>query len=456
MKLLKFFQRKRDLLAEKALSIVHSGATNQFFAFLPATNIDYATKVGDGLGSSVLAAPLDWLMRNFPQAELVVERRLKNEWRTVIDHPLKEKLDRPNAFYGGRELWMATVLDLAFGNAYWIKVRNKFGSVIEIWWAPASTMRPVWPSDGREFISHYEYHPSGILNRALGLDLTGMTVISRDGAPAMKLPPEDVVHFRYGLDPRNPRMGYSRLAALMREIYSDDEAANFASSILRNLGVIGLLISPKERNTATPEDVEAVKRYLQEHFTGDRRGQTLALGQPTEVQLLQYNMQAFDMSPLRDVSEERVCAAMGIPAAVVGFGTGLQATKVGATMREMRRMAWTDAVIPMQETVAMQLTHQLLPDFEKENLLPRTRVRFDTSSVPALMEDQGEKHERVRADYLAGLIKRSTAKQILGYPVEPEDEVYAQPMNVMILRPEEAAGNLPREGATNATTDAEG
>jgi hypothetical protein len=90
-----------------------------------------------------------------------------------------------------------------------------------------------------------------------------------------------------------------------------------------------------------------VKQYIQRAFTGDKRGEALALGAPTEAQLLQYNMQGFDVGPIRDVSEERVCAAIGIPAAVVGFGTGLQQTKVGATMKEMRQLAWISGVIPL-------------------------------------------------------------------------------------------------------------
>jgi hypothetical protein len=57
-----------------------------------------------------------------------------------------------------------------------------------------------------------------------------------------------------------------------------------------------------------------VKQYIQRAFTGDKRGEALALGAPTKAQLLQYNMQGFDVGPIRDVSEERVCAAIGIPA----------------------------------------------------------------------------------------------------------------------------------------------
>lgn len=388
---------------------------------LPGTKLNYAREVGDGLGSSVVAPPLNWIARNFSQAPPLVERLRKDEWGAVREHPLTDLLSTPNPFYGGRELWMATAVEFSFGgNAYWLKIRNATGDVVQLWWVPSAMMTPRWPTDGSTFISHYDYTPAG---RQLRAEV------------------DDVVHLRHGLDPRNHRLGLAPLGALVREIFTDDQAANFTSVILKNLGIIGVVISPKERGLASKEDLEATKRYLLENFTGDKRGEPLALGQPTDVQLLQYNLQGFDVSPLRDVAEERVCAALGIPAAVVGFGTGLQTTKVGATMREMRRMAWTDAIIPMQESIAAQVARQLLAGFESRP--ERARLRFDLGAVPALMEDTNEKHARVRADYLAGMIKRGQAKRELGYPVDAEDEVYAQPMNVVLLRP----GEMPAQPA---------
>jgi hypothetical protein len=33
------------------------------------------------------------------------------------------------------------------------------------------------------------------------------------------------VHFRFGLDPDDPRKGYSPLKSVLREVFTDDEAA---------------------------------------------------------------------------------------------------------------------------------------------------------------------------------------------------------------------------------------
>jgi HK97 family phage portal protein len=395
-------------------AMVHSGAggTSGNWLFdgvssmrdlLPATNIDYAAKIGDGLRSSVFAGPLNFLMRTFPEAPPIVRRRKGDQWEEDAEHPLTAKLANPNDFYSGTVMWMAFILDYARGNAFLYKVRNAQGEVVQLWWIPRTLLQPKWPSDGSVFISHYEYRPNG-------------------SAQPRKIPVEDLVHARFGIDPREPRMGLDPLGALVRDAYVDDQAANFMAAVLENLGIIGLVVSPKEKGTsATPSALKELKEYLKRQFTGDRRGEALAVGTAVDVQLLQYQMQNFDVSPIRDVSEERVCAALGLPAAVVGFGTGLQQTKVGATMKEMRQLAWTGGIIPMQEAIASEINRSLLPEFEKDRR-GKAQFCFDTSKVRALWEDNNEKHTRIREDYKAGLIDRATANRELGRPVSDADK----------------------------------
>jgi hypothetical protein len=244
-----------------------------------------------------------------------------------------------------------------------------------------------------------------------------------------------------------PRDARAMRGSLLRDIAMDDYASQFATAILKNLGIVGVVISPKTA-TGTVGNVQKgalqeTKEFITEHFAGERRGKPLALSAPTDVNLLQYNMQGFDVSPLRDVSEERVCAALGIPAAVVGFGTGLQQTKVGATMKEMRQLAWTGGLMPLQRIISETIDRCLLPGFEgldddHVDDLVDTRMRFDTTQVRALWEDIADKHDRARKDYLAGIAMRSEARKETGRPpaTDGSDDVYVQPVNVVQLGPD--------------------
>lgn len=420
--------------------MLHAGSSQPFFfgwsdtgldVLLPATRFDYASEVGDMLRSNVVTAPLSWMMRTFPEAPPVVERRMGDEWHTVLDHSLARLLGEPNPFQSGEELLMATVMDFCFGDAYWVKIRNRYGDVVQLWWVPRQAITPKWPDDGSVFVSHYEYHPQG-----------------RD---PLRLETRDVCHFRFGQDPRNPRRGFSPLAALVRDVFTDDQAANFSAAILKNLGIIGVVISPKE-GVAKKGALDELKEYIRSAFTGDKRGDALAIGAPTDVEVLQYNLQGFDMGPIRDVVEERVCAAMGIPAAVVGFGTGLQQTKVGATMKELRQLAWTGGIIPLQRIMAAKISRDLLPEFQSR--YPLFRVRFDTTQVRALWEDANEKHDRIRKDVQAGILTVAQAQKMLGYPIDEDRDVYLQPGNLLQLSDGETIG-LPPPPASAGDDDDE-
>jgi phage portal protein BeeE len=259
-----------------------------------------------------------------------------------------------------------------------------------------------------------------------------------------------------GLDPRNTRKGFSSLRPLLREIFTDDEAANFSASILRNMGVPGGLIAPKDASSLpTPDDVQRMKDYMKTGFTGDKRGEWLVLGNPTTTEQFGFDPNQLMLTNLRDVVEERVCAALGIPAAVVGFGAGLQQTKVGATMKELRRLAWVSCIIPHQNSIARQVTRQLMPDFQAQTR--RFRVQFDASGVSAFVEEETERARRIALLVEKGVLRVDRGQEMLGLEVDPTQEVYLRPSSAVPVPSEKAAaealpgalspnGAVPRNG----------
>lgn len=114
-------------------------------------------------------------------------------------------------------------------------------------------------------------------------------------------------------------------------------------------------------------------------------------------------------------------------------------------MKEMRQLAWTGCVIPMQEIVADECDRSLIPEFETGKT---HRMRFDTSKVRALWEDANEKHDRIRKDVMAGIITVKQAQQLLGYTIDEERDVYLQPVNLIQL-PDGALGSVAPQGGAN-------
>jgi hypothetical protein len=405
---------------------------------------NYATAVGEMLDSSVVSTAVCWKMATFVEASAVVQK-FEDGWWDTWRKPdgalgrLVQLLRKPNQFYGPRSLWMATCLDYTFGEAYWLKIRNVIGQIIELWWVPRGLMTPIGPADGSEFISHYEY---------------------RTGGEPQRIDRRDVVHFRFGHDPQNPRRGFSPLAALVREVYTDEECCTFTASIVRNLGVIGVIISPDPEvvkagasPTMLQEDVQEVRDYIDANLTRDRRGKTLAIGSPTKAQLLQYNLQGFELGPLRDISEERVSAAIRVPAAVIGFGTGLQQTKVGATMKELVALAWEACLIPDQKKMAEDATLAFEDDFGLEPL-DGSRIGFDLSEVTAIWEDELKaRGDRVTKLFNGGVIKRGEARRELNLKTDPADDIYVLPSSVTTLLDGEEADMSNEEDDTTPPAD---
>lgn len=387
------------------------GGQSLFLGMLKRTRFDYRREVGDGLDSSVVTAPIMWIQRALPEADLTICRELPDgEEEYLEDHPMLQLIKTPNEFYGDIVLWMATLLSLLIdGNAYWVIIRNGAGRPAELWWTPHWMIEPMWPADGSKFISHYRYTPGG-------------------GGGQIDLLFDDVIHFRHGINPRNMRKGLSPLDGVIREIFIDLESSNFVASLLRNMGVPGVVISPKGGGMAAPDDVEATKTWFKQAFGGDNRGGPLVMGAPTDVQPYGFNPQQLNMSEGRDVAEERVCACLGIPAAVVGFGAGLQQTKVGATMEEMRKLAWNNGVLPFARMLADELQRSLLPQFGD---MTGMEVEWDTSDVIALQEDEDKRSDRLLKQLSAGAITLFMWKTEMGYPADDSDKFYLRPINLV-------------------------
>ena len=188
-----------------------------------------------------------------------------------------------------------------------------------------------------------------------------------------------------------------------------------------------------------PDDVQSTKSWFAEAFGGDRRGGPLVMGAPTDVQAFGFNPQQLNMSEGRDVAEERVCACLGIPAAVVGFGAGLQQTKVGATMKELRQLAWHNGVLPMGRSLADELKRSLLADFGDTTGLD---LYWDVENVLALQEDQEKQESRWNERVKSGGVTVFEYRQGLGMEADDSHRFYMRPINLIEVPEGEAGRNI--------------
>lgn len=400
----------------KRLTSMVFGSGFQTWALFPSRKAKYKHKV-DMTDASVVMAPVLWLMRVFPEAPIAVsvDEELDHA------HPMVRLVRRPNPYYSGLMLWMATVLSLVLdGNAYWAIVRTRGRRPVGLYYIPHWLVEPV-SSATTEFVSYYRYKVDG---------------------REIRLESEDVVHFRYGLDPSNVRKGLSPLKSAVRLVFTDEEAEAFAASVLQNGGVPGIVLSPKGDAAIPAPDVDDVKDYVSKAFTGGGRGEPFVSSLPVEISEYGWDPEKLNLSALRAIPEERITALLGVPAAVVGFGTGLEQTKVGATMREMRELAYENGIIPLQRLVAEELHTQLLPEFEADP--DRAEVVFDLSKVRVLQEDQNALVERVDRMVQGGWLRVDQAQAMVGLEVDATQSFYLRRI-AMLEVPSGSQRELPSE-----------
>lgn len=410
-----------------------SGASYSVGVLLGRTTINYATEIGDPTKNPIVVAVVGWIARNFPEAPVRIRRlNADGSAETILPGPagpgaMLRLLERPNPYFSGVLQWVATVVDFfTTGNAYWVKIRNDFDRVVELWWIPERMLRPNWEQGSGRFIDDYIYTVDGVEYR---------------------IKARNVIHFRDGIDPVNPRKGLSKLASLFREIFTDDEAANFTAVLLKNFAVPGVILAPS--NTTGPlakTDPEAVKAKYIETFGGDERGNVMALSAPTDVRVLSWSPQQMNLRELRRIPEERITAVLGVSAIVAGLGAGLDRSTF-TNFGEARRAAYQESIIPLQRLLAADLEVQLLVDFADLDADPLD-IDFDTSKASALQDALDAVWKRMQDAATKGLITRAAFKQGTGQAVAPEDEVYIYPNNFIVVP---VGGSTPPDPAPSGT-----
>ena len=361
---------------------------------LPLSSRDFRGLVGDGSSSDIVMACINWMMTTFPEAPIVLRR--KDSHRIMIDHALHQLLQKPNRSYSAEILWMVTLWSFCIdGNAYWLKAGP---GPDELWWAPHWLIEPK--GDDTNFIKYYSY-----------------TVNGRE----YKLPPEDVIHFRFGLDPQNYRLGLSPIKTAFREIFTDAQAATWTAALLHNKAVPGLIVTPAGNNVASQDDIEATKKRFQEDFTGDNIGEPIVMRGQTQVVEFGFSPRQMNLRDIRRMPEERVSGLLTLPAIVAGLGAGLDRSTF-ANMKEAREMAYELNIIPKQRNFSTTLELQLLPDYTRNSSL--FELPFDLSNVRILQPDEDKKATRLVSLYQGGLIKRGEGREALSYDTTDEDDVY--------------------------------
>jgi len=400
--------------------------------------LGYATGHGQDANSAVFAC-LTKVCTAYTEAQPKVYRFPRDGGSPDVlpDHPLEVLLDEPNPHLTGIELrWWTQWALKVHGNAYWRKARAgnpDTGNVVELWPISPTLVAPITSREDRRrgiFISHYRWE--------------------YETGKFEDIPLHNLVHFRAGLDDYDHRLGVSGLRRLLRQVSTDEEATRFTDSLLRNYAVPGLVA--KTDADLQQQDADAIKQKLSFSFGAGQRGNVAVLDNGMDVAQFGFSPEQMNLAALHRVPEERIAAVIGIPAIIAGLGAGLERSTY-SNFREAREMFTEQDILPLYVADAAVINRHLKPDFTTDR---RLQVQFDIAKMRALQEDEDARYKRLTEALSKGGITLNTYLSELGFPPEPNGDIYYLPTTIKPTKPEDLAkapDPMPLPGAADGTDD---
>ena len=248
------------------------------------------------LGSEIVFAAVQAVAKSASLPRMVVYTDTHHDADVIFDHPALEVMEKPNPVWTAFQMWSATVVALKInGNAYWERVRDRRGQVVEYW-----PLRPdrVWiiPGGDDEYIHAYEYHM---------------------GDRTYTLKPEDVIHFK-NPNPLNDYYGLSPLAILAERIDIDVWCREFTAAFFRNAGVPSGLLNIQR--SVEPNEREILRQRWKQQYGGpDGWGNLLVIdnGQASYTQMgMGPGASGLALDDINRVSESRICSVLDVPPSI--------------------------------------------------------------------------------------------------------------------------------------------
>ena len=343
----------------------------------------------------------------FPEPPMIVKRKTSRGWEAQETHPLTKLMQRPNPFMGQAEFWAMAITWMGIGgNCYVLKRRSSAGRVVELWPLHDAQMRPRLNST--RFITAYE-----------------VATADNKWDP---VPVEDVIQLRWAPDPEQPQFGLGPIAAIAREVDTDNEAAKYIHSLLRNDATPRTIITVKGQLDDIP--YKRFKEQFRERYGGARRGDVMLIeGGEMTVQRIGLNLNELADAALRNVPETRISAAYEVPAILAGLGAGL-ASATYSNAETLTEYYTERTLIPRWVLTQDQFQALLLPEFGSSDNL---RVEFDLSKVRALSEDEDKKWSRLGTALGQAGITLNEYRLGLGYATVPGGDVFYRPSSITVV-----------------------
>ena len=357
-------------------------------------------------GNSAALACLNVLGTAFSEPPLKVYLKNDEGMEYVPNHPAQELMDNPNPNMSSSLLNNYIVTSIAVsGDAFLLKLRNDAGQVVQL--VPLLPEMVEVKGNNEQLITMYQYKQKG---------------------NTLEIMPEDMIHLRERIDPRNHRRGLSPLRSVMVEVLGDAAASQMGAALVKNTGVPSVVISPKNDLSMTSDEAENIAEVFGRRFGGENRGRPLVIsGGEVDIKTLSFSPKDLEIGKLRYINEERISAVLGVPAILAGLGAGLERATY-SNAKELREFFTEQKLIPMWNHFANEFTKQLLlQDFEDNTAYC---FKYDISDVRALSQDEDATMQRIVTGFNAGFVTVNEARQATQLPALDNGDYFVRDMTI--------------------------
>lgn len=312
---------------------------------------------------------------------------------------IRELLKVTNVRDNELQLWvLMTIWKMCAGNAYWHKVRNGAGQVIELW--PLRPDRVGVIPDRELVIGAYVYSVAG---------------------ERFIVAPQDLLHFSTARS-QDDFFGFAPLAAARQAIGTDNEATSYANALLVNSAIPGVVVTTE--TILNKQKSQRLRAMWTKRYGGQNRGVPAFLQKGMDVKIVGLDLKELAFTELTNTQEARILSVVGIPPILTGAAAGLERSTY-ANYEQARAAFWETTAPWWQSEFAAAINHD--PDLRPA---PTTMVAFDNSKTPAFTAKREAAWDRVtKAVGNKPIISVNEARAELGLPKsdDPEHDEIAKP-----------------------------
>lgn len=333
--------------------------------------------------------------KNLSGAPLIVEATEtvngERKWVRQESGPLAELIEAPNEDES-MDLFLWTLTAGLFGGDWYVVLDDEHKNAI------------------------YNCYP-GFIHPVLAEDGSTPFYDLGNGTSRMKrVPAEYVIHLKLP-NPSHPHYGLAPMKAAANHVRISQQYLRHVVDFFQNGGMPLGLMTTDSRNVSEEQMAKLDAHWKTKHVGDGKRFQTAWLTSGFKYQQLSPPLAELMVEALWKMPRETILAIFGTPPVLAGIFEYANY----ANSQQQIQIFWQNSIMPLMRVIAGQLSIQLA----KRHFGPDIRLRFDTSQIPALQEDENQKFNRLRIAVGGPWMTANEAREKIGLdPIDGGDEMY--------------------------------